>query len=139
MIHADGHSNFFLSKLMGKMVMSLKFSEPLFSRTITYITDFMRNFLWENKTNENNRNINWSIQKQPPEVFCKKGVIRNFAKFKGKHLCQRPFFKKVAGLRPATLLKESLWHRCFPLNFAKILRTAFLQNTSGRLFCLLGM
>ena len=24
-------------------------------------------------------------QKQPPEVFCKKGVLRNFAKFTGKH------------------------------------------------------
>ena len=22
-----------------------------------------------------------------PEVFCKKGILRNFAKFTGKHLC----------------------------------------------------
>ena len=29
------------------------------------------------------------------------------------------------------LLKNRLWHRCFPLNFAKFLRTSFLQNTSG--------
>ena len=35
--------------------------------------------------------------------------------------------------RPATLLKKRLWHRCFPLNFVKFLRTPFLQNTSGRL------
>ena len=56
----------------------------------------------------------------------KKGVLRNFAKFTGKHLCQRLFFNKVAGLRPATLLKKSLWHRCFPVNFAKFLRTPFL-------------
>ena len=26
------------------------------------------------------------IQKQPPEVFCKKDVLRNFTKFTGKHL-----------------------------------------------------
>ena len=26
-----------------------------------------------------------------PAVFCKKGVIRNFAKFTGKHLCQSLF------------------------------------------------
>ena len=38
-------------------------------------------------------------QKQPPEVFCKKGVLRNFAKFTGKHLCQILFFNKVAGLQ----------------------------------------
>ena len=29
-----------------------------------------------------------------PEVFCKKGVLRNFAKFTGKHLCQSLFFSK---------------------------------------------
>ena len=51
-----------------------------------------------------------------------------------QYLCQRLFSNKVAGLRPATLLKKSLWHGCFPLNFAKFLRTSFLQNTSGRLF-----
>ena len=40
----------------------------------------------------------------------KKYVLRNFAKFKEKHLCQSLFFNKVAGL---TLLKKRLWHRCF--------------------------
>ena len=38
-------------------------------------------------------------KKQPPEVFCKKSVLRNFAKFTGKRLCQIFFFNKVAGLR----------------------------------------
>ena len=33
-----------------------------------------------------------------PEVLCKKGVLRNFAKFTGKHLCQSLFFNKVASL-----------------------------------------
>ena len=47
--------------------------------------------------------------------FVRKGVLKNFAKFTGNHLCQ------------------SLWHRCFPVNFAKFLRTPFLQNTSGHL------
>ena len=42
-------------------------------------------------------------------------------------------FNKVAGLRPATLLKKRLWHRYVPVNFAKFLRTPFLQNTSGQL------
>ena len=30
-------------------------------------------------------------------------------------------------------LKKRLWHRCFPVNFTKFLRTPFLKNTSGRL------
>ena len=74
-------------------------------------------------------------------MFCKIGFLRNFAKFTGKHLCQSLFFNKVAGLtpgtgdsgtggflKPATLLKKRLWHRCFPVNFAKFLRTPILTN-----------
>ena len=34
-------------------------------------------------------------------------------------------------LRPATLLKKRLWHKCFPVNFVKFLRRSFLQSTSG--------
>ena len=26
------------------------------------------------------------LQKQPPEVFCKEGILNNFGNFKGKHL-----------------------------------------------------
>ena len=52
------------------------------------------------------------------EVVCKKGVLENFAKYTGKHLCQSLFFNKVAGLRPETLLKKRLWRRCFLPNFA---------------------
>ena len=54
-----------------------------------------------------------------------KGVLGNFAKFTGKHLCQSLFFNKVAGLRPKTLLKKGVWNRCFPMNFDKFLRTPF--------------
>ena len=57
-------------------------------------------------------------------ILWKKGVLKDFAKFTGKHLRQS---------RPATLLKKRLWHMCFPRNFAKFLRTPFSQNTSGRL------
>ena len=60
-----------------------------------------------------------------PELFCKKGVLKKFTKFTGKHLCQSLFFNKVASLRPATLLKKRLWHRCFLVNFVKFLRTTF--------------
>ena len=39
----------------------------------------------------------------------------------------------------ATLFKKRPWRRCFPVNFAKFLRTPFpsLRNTSGRLFIFL--
>ena len=50
-----------------------------------------------------------------PDVFCKRGVLRNFAKLTRKHVRQ--------SLRPATLLQKSLCHRYFPVNFMKFLRT----------------
>ena len=34
---------------------------------------------------------------------------------------------------PETTFKKEFWHRCFPVNFAKFLKTHFLHNTSGRL------
>ena len=37
-------------------------------------------------------------QKQPPEVFHKKGALENFAKLARKHLCLSLFFNKFAGL-----------------------------------------
>ena len=43
----------------------------------------------------------------------RKGVLRNFAKFTGKHF---------VGLRAITLFKKRLWRRCFPVNFVKFLR-----------------
>ena len=64
-----------------------------------------------------------------PEMFYKTDVLKNFAKFTGKHLCQTLFFSKV------TLLKKRLWYRCFPVSFAKFLRTAFSTNTSGGCAC----
>ena len=53
-------------------------------------------------------------------------TVLSVAAIGGKSL----LFNKVAG-RPATFLKRRLMHRCFPVNFAKFLRTPFLQNTSG--------
>ena len=74
-----------------------------------------------------------TVRSSRPELFCEKRVLRNFSKFTGKHLCQSLFLIKlqVWGLRPATLFKKRPWHRCFPVNFMKLLRTPFLQNTSG--------
>ena len=63
----------------------------------------------------------------------KKDVLKNFTEFTGNHLCQGLFFNKIAGLTPATLPKKRLWHRCCPVNFAKVLRTPILKNICERL------
>ena len=53
-----------------------------------------------------------------PEVFCKKGVLRYFAKFTGKHLTHMT----------CNFIKKRLWHRCFPVSFANFPRAPFLTE-----------
>ena len=59
------------------------------------------------------------------EVFCRKGVLRNFAKFTGKHLRQNLFLNKIAGLRTS---KKRLCRRCFPVDFAKYIRAPYFTG-----------
>ena len=56
-------------------------------------------------------------------MIWKEGVLKDFAKFTGKHLCQSFSFNEVAiwGLQ----LYQKRDHRCFTANFPKFLRTLF--------------
>ena len=65
------------------------------------------------------------ILKQPREVFFKKGVLKNFANFTGKHLCWSLFFNKVAGLRACNFIKKRLQHICVPVKSAKFYEHLF--------------
>ena len=49
-------------------------------------------------------------------MFCKKGVLKDFA--------------KLTTPKPATFLKKKLRHRFFPVNFTKYLGTSFLYRIS---------
>ena len=51
------------------------------------------------------------------DMFCKKGVLENFAKFTKKHLCRTFFFNKVAAWKPVTLSKMRPRYMCFTMNF----------------------
>ena len=46
--------------------------------------------------------------------------------------CEFP--RDASGLRLATLFKKRLWHRCFPVNFVKFLRTPFYEHLWWLLF-----
>ena len=52
------------------------------------------------------------------QTFFKIGVLKNFAKFTGKHkhMCRSLFFNSVAALK--------LLARCFPVNFVKFYRAS---------------
>ena len=64
---------------------------------------------------------NTAIRRQPLGVFNKKGFLK-ISQNSLENACARASFLK----------KRRLWHKCFPVNFAKFLRIPFLQNTSGR-------
>ena len=64
-----------------------------------------------------------------PDVLCKKGVLKIFAKFTRKHLCWSVFSNKVAGLRPITLLQKEIPTQVFPCEFCKMFRNTFLYRT----------
>ena len=63
-----------------------------------------------------------------PEVFCKKGILRNFAKFTGKHLCES-LFNKVAGAACNFIKKETL-AQVFFCEFCEICKNTFFTEHS---------
>ena len=65
-----------------------------------------------------------SIQQRCSVEKC---VPRNFTKFTRKHLCQSLFFNKVAGLKPATLLKKVLT-QVFSCEFCEISKNTFFTE-----------
>ena len=56
----------------------------------------LKNYLFYRRFSENSSHS--FFRSSRPDVFCKKGAPRNFAKFTGKFLCHSLFFNKVAGL-----------------------------------------
>ena len=67
-------------------------------------------------------------------VFYKKDVLWNFTRFTGKHLGQSPFFNKVEGLKPTTLLKRDPGTDVFLWILGNFSVHLFLKNTSSGSF-----
>ena len=98
-----GHMRLFRKLLWSYLQLKTKCSEPL---KMAFFSDEVETVFWESEC------FYLNIEKQQPEVFCvRKGVLRNFTKFTGKHVCQGLFFIKLqaSSLKPATLLKKRLW------------------------------
>ena len=69
----------------------------------------------------------WNLTFRSTHKGCslRNSVLRNFAKFTGKQLCQCLFSNKVAG-QPAILFKKWLLYWCFHPNVLEFLKTSFL-------------
>ena len=63
-------------------------------------------------------------------MFYKNDVLRNFAKFTGKHLRQSLFFNKVAGLRPEAcyFIKKETLTQVFSNEFCEISMNTFFTE-----------
>ena len=74
------------------------------------------------------------VQRQPPEVFYKKDILKNFAKFTGNTCAWVSFLIKLQASACNLIRKETLAHE-FSVNFAKVLTPIFFQkilHESGR-------
>ena len=58
-------------------------------------------------------------------MFSKIGSLKNFAIFKGKHLCWGIFLRRLQAFRPATFFRKRFQHRWFLWILRNFVRTAF--------------
>ena len=87
---------------------------------VIFLLDAKFSMIWTGKQSCDNE----TAQKQP-QMFFKRGVLKNFAIFTGKTSMLEYRFNKVAGLKVCSFIKKRLQHCCFPLNVRKLSGTAF--------------
>ena len=82
--------------------------------------------------------FNWTSRSSQRRCSVGKGVLRKFVKFTVNHLC---YSLHSTSVRPATLLKERIWHNWFPVNFANISKNNFftkhLCTTASEFLCVI--
>ena len=67
-------------------------------------------------------------EKQLPESYLRKGFFKNFCKNYRKTPVSESLFNEFVGLQPATLSKERLYYRCFPVNLVNYFSAAFYRT-----------
>ena len=97
---------------------------------ITRNTDTFQEVLAPEKTDILARNLCQKFNLEAVTQKCSvKKVFLKISQNSQENTCARVlFFNKVAGIRPATLFNKRIWHRCYPVNFTKFLRTPFLTE-----------
>ena len=75
----------------------------------------------------------WKFKRSRSEMLCKKMGFFKFHKIPRKTPKFTSFFNQVAGVKAFNFRKIWLHHRCFPVNFAKLLATFILWNICKRL------
>ena len=73
------------------------------------------------------------VQLEPPGVLFKKKCSVKYRKFNRKTPVLESLFNNVEGLQACNFIKKIFQHWCFPMKFAKFLRTPILKNICERL------
>ena len=95
----------------------------------------VRSFRSNRPEKQSSRGVLYGVQKIAPEENCPPVRVRVWLRISvriragGGAIFIELVCTKAADLRPATLLKKRLWHRCFPMDFAKFLRSPFFYRT----------
>ena len=76
--------------------------------SLQFCTSYVMMCSWDIATDKSSR----------PEMFCQKGILRNFANFTGKHLCQGFF-----------VIKKATLPQVFSCKFCKIFKNSFFRRT----------
>ena len=69
------------------------------------------------------------IRSSSPELLCKKGVLKNFPKFTGKHLSLTLFFHDVAGLIVYNFVEKETLAQVFSWEFYEVSKNTFFYRT----------
>ena len=71
-----------------------------------------------------------NLRSSPRRCSLRKGVLRNFAKFRGKHLCQSLFFNKIIGLMPqvCNFIQKETMAQVFSCKFCEISKNTFFTK-----------
>ena len=99
-----------------------------FSACFVFLRNFGSSFVSSNYLTQNQvmaKLTNFRSSRR--EVFCKKGVLRNFTKFIGKHLYQSLSFNKVAG--QSLFIKKETLVQVFSCELCEISENTFFDRT----------
>ena len=67
------------------------------------------------------------FQKQPPELFYKKGVLKKFLKFTGKHLCHSSYLIKLQA-ETCNFIKRETLVQVFSCECSEFFRNIFFRE-----------
>ena len=74
----------------------------------------------------------WKVRSSHRRCSVKK-VLLKVLQYSQEDTCVRVFFDKVKSLNACNFIRKRLWHRCFPVSIAKMLKTPTLKNIWERL------